>query len=188
MGNNELERAKRREAGNRELRGDRWERGTLDQHYHYVRKSKELVVHYLIVFHTPTRQADSLPHPLQMHPNHRKTRSGYREQQLAGTNKWRLHPRVPTHPFNNPMLTMTGVSRLQHKPSNRVHDRVSAANQVYRKGTQSGCTFPLEMTSGQGFEDCRLLELKLGTEGYARVSVIGSGTSFVIASVRSSTH
>jgi len=144
--------------------------------------------HYLIVFHTPTRQADSLPHPLQMHPNHRKTRSGYREQQLAGTNKWRLHPRVPTHPFNNPMLTMTDVSRLQHKPSNGVHDRVSVANQVYRKGTQSGCTIPLEMTSGQDFEECCLLELKPSTVRYARTNAIVSGTSFVITSVRSSIH
>lgn len=167
MGNNGLERAKCREAGNRELRADRWERGTLDQHYHYVRKSKQLVVHYLIVFHTPTRQADSLPHPLQMHPNHRKTRSGYREQQLAGTNKWRLHPRVPTHPFNNSMFTTKGLSRLQHKPSNGVHDRVSAANHVYRKGTQSSCTIPLKMTSGQDLEDCCLLQLKPSTVRHA---------------------
>ena len=108
------------------------ERGTLDQHYHYVRKSKQLVVHYLIVFHTPTRQADSFPHPLSVQPNHGKRHWGYTEQQMAGTNKWRPHPRVATHPFNNPTFTMTGVSRLQHNSSNEVHDRVSAVNPILK--------------------------------------------------------
>jgi hypothetical protein len=54
-----------------------------------------------LLYFTPTRQACRLPHPLQMHPNHRKTLSGCTEQQLARPNKWRMDPSVPTQPFNN---------------------------------------------------------------------------------------
>ena len=68
---------------------------------------------------------------------------------------------------------------------------------VYGSARTSDCLVvgmeELQRVPFQGRHDCRLTtactnETQRNTVGYARTNVIGSRTSFVIASVRSSTH